>query len=734
MAKIDTTVGHLVDMIERSELRLPELQRRYVWPATRVRDLLDSLYRGYPSGTILVWETDQEVPSKGFAVSQTVGPFTPKLLLDGQQRLTSLSAIIRGQPIQLKGKVRPIQIAFNLDHPDGPPAEVLEVEDDEQPPASEQVDDESDESAVGNTLQERLRNRAFVVGSNALFADPRWVRVSDIFRSDKTDWQLLKPLVNSPEDPKYDKYSKRLQQVRRIKEYPYVMQVLERDLPYEEVAEIFVRVNSLGMKLRGSDLALAQITARWPGSLEMFEDFAEECEKVWFTFDTGLLVRTLVAFATKQSRFRTAATIPVPILKESWEKAKQGIQFAVSFLRSNAGIEDESLLSSPALVIPIAVLAVLRNHQLSQDEERGLLFWLLMANAKGHFSASAETTLDNDLRILFNGGGPAELLEALRQQVGRTTFEPSDFVGRSPRNPMFAVVFLALKQGGAKDWQSGLNLSLSHSGKWHYINFHHIFPKSVLAAAGYDSSEINEIANMAFISGGLNRTLSNKEPKDYVPGVVEKRGAEAFSGQRIPLDPKLWEVSNYRSFLEHRRAALAQLLNDFFEKIVANQKVSQDVRDLMEAGESEILEFKSSARFNYHTHAADPKLEAVISKSIAGFMNAGGGTLLIGVNDSAMPVGIGPDIETLGRKDKDAYEQFLINLVIKSIGVERTPDISILFQQVEDVDVCVVRVDTSPKPAYVTDGQERRFYARVGNTTRPFTTEEAVGYVRQHWR
>lgn len=442
MAKIDTTVGHLVDMIERSELRLPELQRRYVWPATRVRDLLDSLYRGYPSGTILVWETDQEVPSKGMAVQQTSGPFTPKLLLDGQQRLTSLSAVIRGEPIRIKGKVRPIQIAFNLDHPEGPPAEVLEVEDDEQSPSSEQVDDESDESAVGNTLQERLRNRAFVVGSNALFADPRWVRVSDVLRTDKTDWQLLKPLVTSPDDPKYDLYSKRLQRVRRIRKYPYVMQVLERDLPYEEVAEIFVRVNSLGMKLRGSDLALAQITARWPGSLEMFEDFAEECEKVWFTFDTGLLVRTLVAFATKQSRFRTAATIPVPARKESWEKAKDGIRFAVSFLRSNAGIEDESLLSSPALVIPIAVLAVLRNHQLGQDEERGLLYWLLMANAKGHLSASAETTLDNDLRILFNGGGPTELLDALRQQVGRTTFEPGDLLGGVHAIRCFRLCFL----------------------------------------------------------------------------------------------------------------------------------------------------------------------------------------------------------------------------------------------------------------------------------------------------
>src|SRR5262245_28693186 len=129
MSKIDTTVGRLVAMIESGELRLPEMQRRYVWPATRVRDLLDSLYRGYPSGTILVWETDREMPSRDLAVPQETSPFQGhKLLLDGQQRLTSLSAVLRGEPVVVRGRRRPIEILFNLNHPDGPPVEVIEVE------------------------------------------------------------------------------------------------------------------------------------------------------------------------------------------------------------------------------------------------------------------------------------------------------------------------------------------------------------------------------------------------------------------------------------------------------------------------------------------------------------------------------------------------------------------------------------------------------------------------------
>jgi hypothetical protein len=311
--------------------------------------------------------------------------------------------------------------------------------------------------------------------------------------------------------------------------------------------------------------------------------------------------------------------------------------------------------------------------------------------------------------------------------VGRTTFEPSDFVGRSPRNPLFPVVYLALKQHGAKD-------SLNHSGKWHYINFHHIFPKSVLSAAGYENSEINEIANMAFISGSLNRALSNKEPKEYFPGVIEKRGLQALQGQHITANPSLWETSNYRAFLESRRADLARALNDFFDGIIANRSLALDVRDLIETGESGALEFKSSARFNLHTGAADPKLESVVAKTVAGFMNGEGGTLLIGVNDSGLPVGISSDLETLTKKDRDGYEQFLTNLVAKSIGVERCPDVAVSFHKIEDVDVCMIRVSPSPKPAYVTEGSERRLYVRTGNSTRPLTTEEAVEYVSERWR
>src|SRR5437899_2649098 len=119
MGKTDSSVEELVGMIERGQLRLPEMQRRYIWRSTRVRDLLDSLYRGYPSGAILVWETDEAVPLQEFAVSQEGNPYqSTRLLLDGQQRLTSLLAVIRGKAVKVRGRKKAIDVLFNLEHPD----------------------------------------------------------------------------------------------------------------------------------------------------------------------------------------------------------------------------------------------------------------------------------------------------------------------------------------------------------------------------------------------------------------------------------------------------------------------------------------------------------------------------------------------------------------------------------------------------------------------------------------
>lgn len=568
MQQQNIPIHTLVDMYKRGELRLPEIQRHYVWQATRVRDLLDSLYRGYPSGSILMWETDEPVPTRDFAIAQDTNAFAGrKLLLDGQQRLTSLTAVLNGEPVTVRGRKRPIDILFNLEHPEGPPAEVMEVESDEPSAMTpdDEVTDEGEENGDSEqVLIDRLNRRTFVVASKSLQSQPHWVSVSEVFKSSDTAI-LEKSGIESFKDPRYQRYLDRLTKLRQVKNYSYVVHVLERGMSYEEVTEIFVRVNSLGAKLRSSDLALAQMTSRWPNLLKELEAFQEECERSWFTIDLGQFVRAIVVFATKQCLFHSVATTKVEDLKKGWEEAKEGLRFAINFLRTNVGVEDESLLSSPMFFHALAVVSRIKKNQLTQAEQRQLTHWLLVANARGRYSrGSTETLLNEDLNILFRTGDLAALMEPVRRQFGRLHVEPSDLAARGANSPLFSLAYLSLKHAGAKDWHSGLGLSLTHQGKLHFIQWHHIIPKSLLKDhGGYETGEINEIANMAFITGQTNRRISNKDASVYLKDVLEKQGPEALQTQCVPLDQELWSVPRYRDFLQARRIALAECMNAF---------------------------------------------------------------------------------------------------------------------------------------------------------------------------
>jgi len=566
MAKAEATVEELVGMIERGELRLPEMQRRYVWRSTRVRDLLDSLYRGYPSGAILLWETDEEVPLQEFAVTQQGNPYqTTRLLLDGQQRLTSLSAVIRGDPVTVRGRRRPIELLFNLEHPEelAVVTEVNEDGNDEDEDQEDLIDDEAD--STEDELQKRFDRMTFVVATKKLEQLPQWVKVTEVFKSDSDRTFLKRAGISDLDDPRAEKYSQRLARLRGVRKYAYRMDILERVLSYDEVTEIFVRVNSLGAKLRSSDLALAQITAKWRGALKTFQSFQETCEKDGFDLDLGIHLKNLVVFATGQSRFLTVGGLSVDAIQEGWKQCVLGMEFALNFLRSNVGIESPALLSSPFLIVTLGYYGHKRNYQIKPGEAKGLRHWVLVANAKGRYSrGSSETLLDQDLATLRQGGGAEALLERLRLQVGRLDIAPEELEGRNQRSALFKTMFLAFRAAGAKDWHSNLSIALGHRGSQHRLQFHHVFPKAVLKGS-YTAREADDIANLAFIGGKTNRQISDKAPKLYFPALIEKLGANTFDDQCIPTDNVLLDVVAYKEFLAARRMRISKRLNEFLE-------------------------------------------------------------------------------------------------------------------------------------------------------------------------
>jgi hypothetical protein len=554
MAKAEYSIQSLVGMVERGELRLPEMQREYVWRATRVRDLLDSLYRGYPSGVILAWESEEDVATTDFAVeTRAVSAVRPLLLLDGQQRLTSLSAVLRGLPVTVKGRKKPVEILFNLDHPDEL-TYVTDVYED-----SDEDDEQDDDQEMD--LQERFRRMTFVVSSSALKSHQNWVSVSDIFKL--PDSEILKGSgLDGWDDPRYQRYADRLKAVRTIADYQYRMDILERTKSYEEVTEIFVRVNSLGAKLRGSDLALAQITARWRGSLEIFRSFQDEVQNLGFQFDLGIFVRTLVSLTTNQSKFAVINGIRLDQLKGGWDRTRKAFTHALNYAKSNLDIDSQTVLSSPLLLITTAYWADKLNYEVSEEESNEFRRWFLTANAKGRYSrGSSESLLDQDLASLRDGGSAATLNQRLTQQFGRLAFTPEDLVGRNSRSGVFKTMFLAFKKADARDWKTNLKIGANHAGKADAIEFHHVFPKAYLRREQPQlaSSQVDDIANLAFIGSETNKIISDKAPFDY----KSKFTSESMERQLVNFSDGLDKADAFEAFMAKRRTAIAAKLNEF---------------------------------------------------------------------------------------------------------------------------------------------------------------------------
>jgi hypothetical protein len=397
--------------------------------------------------------------------------------------------VIRGKPVRVNGRVRPIELLFNLEHPDqlsvisevdDDTADALEDSGDNGEDGEEATEEEADASE--DELQKRFNRMTFVVATRKLEQLPQWVNVSEVFQRKNDITHFLKQAgITSLDDPRAERYTQRLNRLRGISDYIYRMDVLERSLSYDEVTEIFVRVNSLGAKLRSSDLALAQITAKWRGSLHIFQAYQADCTKIGFELDLGIHLKNLVAHATGQSRFLTVANLRLVQLRSGWDDGCRGIDFALNLLRSNVGVTSPTLLASPFLVISLGFYGAQRHYTLNPEEAAGLVRWVLVANGKGRYSrGSSETLLDQDLKTIREGGTYIELLERLRTQVGRLDIAPEELDGRSQRSALFKTMFLAFQQAGARDWQTQLAIALSHVGSAHQLQFHHIFPTAVL--------------------------------------------------------------------------------------------------------------------------------------------------------------------------------------------------------------------------------------------------------------
>lgn len=576
-----TEIRTLIDEIKSNRMRLPEMQRAYVWKSTQVRDLLDSLYRKYPIGTILRWETTQKIPTRDFAVSQEDTKYESYyLLLDGQQRLTSLKAILCGEPVTVRGRKRAIDIYFNLDHPDTLEETKVATDDDNETEFEDEDDVKitSDEEENKSRLDD-MNRRTFVVENPLVKNQNNWISVANVFAKKITAIDIMQRAGDTSTlegKKKSDKYMKRFLALQNIENYDFQVKTLPATMTYEEVTEIFVRVNSAGTKLKGSDLALAQITAKWPtveidgttheGALVKFTKEADVCEKYGWDLSTGIIVRTLVAIMTAQSKFRMVPSLTKEDLETAWPKATKALEHTLDELKNTFGLETDATLSSPYFIVALSFLYHTKNNILSEDEAKLIKKWFLIANAKGRYSrGSSETYLDQDL-IAIKNNNLQGLLDNLIIQFGRLNFQPIDFENKNTASGIFKTMFTVMRHNGALDWNTPQVISMNNVANRNQIEFHHIFPQDFLKGK-YERDEINDIANQTFIVKRTNVLIKNDDPAIYLPEVLQKKGEENFKKHCIPTDKSLWNIDKYPEFIAERRRLLTDMLNDYLKEL-----------------------------------------------------------------------------------------------------------------------------------------------------------------------
>lgn len=579
-----TAIRTLIDDIKSNRMRLPEMQREYVWKSTQVRDLLDSLYRRYPTGTILRWETTQKVPTRDFAVSQDDTKYESYyLLLDGQQRLTSLKVILCGEPVKVKGRKRAIDIYFNLDHPDKLENTKVATDDDNE---TEFEDDDmtltSDEEENKSRIND-LNRRAFVVENPLVKSQKNWISVAGVFANKISITDIMQRAgdIKTPEgEERFKKYTDRFTALKNIENYDFQVKTLPSGMSYEEVTEIFVRVNSAGTKLKGSDLALAQITAKWPtmetpegvkeGALRKFNKEVEKCDKHGWDVSTGIIVRTLVAILTSQSKFKIVPSLTKEDLENAWPEVTKALEHTIDELKNTFGLETNATLSSPYFIVSLSFLYHNKNNRLTDDEARIIKKWFLIANAKGRYSrGSSETILDQDLYAIKKGNLQG-LLDNLKMQFGRLDFQTTDFENKNTNSGIFKTMFTVMRHNGALDWSTPQVISMNNMANRNKIEFHHIFPQDFLQGS-YERDKINDIANQTFIIKSTNVMIKNEDPAIYLPDVLKNKGMDNFVKHCIPTDTSLWNIDKYPKFIEKRRQLLADMMNDYLSELDKKQ-------------------------------------------------------------------------------------------------------------------------------------------------------------------
>lgn len=531
----------MIEEFQSGNIAIPEIQRDVVWSTEQVKSLIDSISQGYPCGALIYWEPREKDKQ---LVKSMIRPERLKshqglpryFLLDGQQRVTALASVLLRRE-----RVR----------------ELLSEMEEEMP-------------FVFANL--RRFPREFESTTDPAGYGFPWILFNKLFDGsyrNEAEFSKLSAETNN----QIQAY------IQRLRDYKFPVQII-RDRDYATVGEIFTRVNSEGTQLTGAEIHLARVVPHWRGITREFRDYRRELSQNNYDLDLTFLMRTITAIecnvpqikklADKISKDRPSRAY----LNKTWREARGAIDHMIRVFRRGLSLDKSKFFTSKNVLVPLVYC--LAKAKGGRRLERNVLRFFLLSQLSEHYGAAAETTLRRDFRVLTDSSdtpqsGLADLVDSVnreaRQYYRGLKIKPEHVFGYPSKNVLVLLMYVLMRKRNATDWGTGRRPTLDGIEP-REIQLHHIFPfdymnKNKALLQWYLDNDytpadfrgdINDIANLTFLSQGKNAGIGDTPPSQYLLNETTKEMRRAHF---IPEDPNLWKTENFVKFLDERRRLLS---------------------------------------------------------------------------------------------------------------------------------------------------------------------------------
>lgn len=583
------TVNQLIEKIDTGELGLPELQRPFIWKDSKVRDLFDSMMRGYPIGYLMLWECPTLDKKKSIGVDAHSYDSPKEVIIDGQQRLTSLYAVMKDKNV---------------------------------------INSKFDEKAIVISYNP-LQNK-FEVGYSATKKDPEWIyNISEVF----TTSNITKLIINFTKkldehrtskdreltDEEQDTISENITALSNLKQHTLPVFDIKANAAEEDVSEIFVRVNSGGVPLKQNDFILTLLSLYWDDGRREIEQFSKESTyptkgkttsyNQITTVSAQEIIRVVMAYAFDRARlkygykllrgadFDRRGAVDDDLRKQRFYTLKEKLSDVLDvhswheFLKAimNAGyLSGDLILSNNAIFYSYAFYLIAKHRfKASYNENMHLTsLWFFYASLISLYTGSFESTVEGHLNSIKGFNTLEEYKQFILSRVNERltndyfdiTLLGSDGLAVSGKgNNAWNAYVASLNIMDAKILFSKSNLLVSKlfepgtAGNRKSLEKHHLFPKAYLKSKGYTDAKINQMANYAFIDWKDNMDILDDAPSVYYPIVCEgKSEEEILRMEEENALPHGWENMAYENFLAERRKLMAAKIKAAFAQLKKN--------------------------------------------------------------------------------------------------------------------------------------------------------------------